>query len=232
MMTQTKPPIALFDLDGTLAETGPDLRAALNHAVASIGIAPVSLEFLNFAVGQGGRVMLERTLTANGKEPTEDLIAALHPLFLEHYETRMPGETTFFDGVLDLIDELRAAGWATAICTNKPQSLSDKLIAKLGQTHRFDAICGGDRFDYRKPDGRHLMSTIDIAGGDPHRAIMFGDSISDIDGARSAGMPVVGVPFGYTDKPIAELKPDLVIEKWQQIDVAAIERLVSAHSVA
>ncbi|MEM1365252.1 MAG: HAD hydrolase-like protein, partial [Pseudomonadota bacterium] len=133
----------------------------------------------------------------------------------------------FFDGVLELVEDLRAAGWATAICTNKPQAMSERLIDALGQTHLFDANCGGDRFEYRKPDGRHLLSTIELAAGNPNRAIMFGDSISDIVGARDAGVPVVGVPFGYTDKPIAELKPDLVIETWREIDVATIERLVS-----
>ncbi|MEM1366245.1 MAG: HAD-IA family hydrolase, partial [Pseudomonadota bacterium] len=201
----TKPPIALFDLDGTLAETGPDLRAALNHAVAAIDIPAVSLDFLNYAVGQGGTVMLQRTLKAHNVEPTDKTIADLHPRFIAHYENNMPGETVFFDGVLELVEDLRAAGWATAICTNKPQAMSDRLIDALGQTHLFDANCGGDRFEYRKPDGRHLLSTIELAGGNPNRAIMFGDSISDIAGARDAGVPVVGVPFGYTDKPIAEL---------------------------
>lgn len=225
-------PIALFDLDGTLADTGPDLRDSLNHAVATIGIPPVSLDFLNFAVGQGGRVMIERTLKAHDVKPTDELMAELHPLFLEHYETHMPGHTVFFDGVLGLVQDLRRAGWATAVCTNKPQALADRLLACLQKTSLFDAVCGGDLFAYRKPDGRHLLSTIEAARGDPRQAIMFGDSVSDVAGARSAGIPVIGVPFGYTDVPIAELKPDLVIEIWHDISVDKIEQLISEHRSA
>ena len=223
-----KPPIALFDLDGTLAETGPDLCSALNMAVATIGIPPVSTEFLNFALGQGGRIMLKRTLQAHDIEPTEERLDDLLPVFLAHYEAHMPGETYFFDGVLDLIDDLRTGGWRTAICTNKSQHLAESLIGKLGKDHLFDAICGGDRFEWRKPDGRHLLSTAELAGGDPEKAIMFGDSVSDIDGAKSAGMPIIAVPFGYTDRPVRELDPDLVIASYREIDVARIASLAGA----
>jgi phosphoglycolate phosphatase len=219
-------PIAVFDLDGTLAETGPDLLAALNHSTSTIGLKPVSLDLLNFFLGQGAWAMIDRTLKHFGVEVSETQRASLMETFLDHYRENMPGQTVPFEGVIPLVKELRNRGWRTAICTNKSQAMADRLIETMGLSDCFDMICGGDRFEFRKPDGRHITETIRLANGDANRAVMFGDSISDIDGAKDAGIPVIAVPFGYTDKPVSELGPDMVIESYLAIDADAVVKLV------
>jgi phosphoglycolate phosphatase len=122
-----------------------------------------------------------------------------------------------FEGAEEALDHFAAQGWLLGVCTNKPEKLAVKLLDELGVLTRFAAVTGGDTYPYRKPDPRHLTGTIELAGADPLRAIMVGDSRTDIDTARQAGIPVVAVDFGYTDIPVQELSPDRVISHFDRL---------------
>jgi phosphoglycolate phosphatase len=148
-------------------------------------------------------------------------------VFLEVYAGRLADESYLFDGVLGALDRLAGAGHRLAICTNKPERHSRLLLEALGVTERFAAIAGRDSYPFFKPDARHLTMVIEAAGGDVRRAIMIGDSRTDILTARNAGLPVICVPFGYTDVPIEALEPDVVIQHFDQLP-DAIARITPA----
>lgn len=224
------PPIIVFDLDGTLVDTAPDLMASLNHCLALDGLPPAGpIEFRRF-VGMGGKVMIERAYAAQRRDLAEARLKELLDAFLEHYGTNMPGDSKPYAGVVDALDRFEAAGFITAVCTNKFEVLSTTLIDALGLTHRFRAICGQDTFAFRKPDPRHLLETIALAGGDPERAVMVGDSETDIKTAKAAGIPVVAVDFGYTDEHVSTYEPSQVISHFDELTVAMAERLIAASS--
>ncbi|CAG0910432.1 unnamed protein product, partial [Darwinula stevensoni] len=162
-------------------------------------------------VGHGGRVMIERAMRARGRTISPVELERLMASFLAHYEGNMPGLTKPFDGVERAMQAFTDAGYIHAICTNKYEGMSKALLKGLGVDNLFAAICGQDTFAYKKPDPRHLLDTIIMAGGDPDCAVMIGDSITDIDTAKAAGIPVIAVDFGYSDRPVAELEPSIVI---------------------
>lgn len=225
-------PIIVFDLDGTLVDSRPDLLDCLNLCLASIGLEPADPEAMRGFVGHGGRVMLARASAAQGRMLDEDELNRLVRLFLEHYSANMPGKTTLFPGTLEALDRFSDAGFLLAICTNKYEHLSTRLIDSLGIADRFAAICGADTFAHRKPDPRHLTDTIAMAGGDPRRAIMVGDSRTDIDTARAAAIPVVAVDWGYSEEPVSQLEPTLVISHYDALTVPVGLRLIEAGRVA
>ncbi|RVU21038.1 phosphoglycolate phosphatase [Methylobacterium oryzihabitans] len=204
-------PIVVFDLDGTLAETAGDLIATLNVVLAREGVAPVPLEKARELIGAGARALIERGFAVSGRELAPDRLEELFRVFLAHYGQNLCEVSHLYPGVTAALDRLEAAGYALAVCTNKPEQHSVELLRLLGVGHRFRAICGRDTFPYFKPDPRHLTETIARAGGDPARAVMVGDSRTDVATAKAAGIPVVAVPFGYTDVPVEDLDPDVVV---------------------
>lgn len=218
------PPIAVFDLDGTLADTAGDLIATLNVILSREGLAPLPLEKAKDMVGAGARALIQRGFEEAGKELAPSHLEGLFRHFMVHYGENICVRTQLYPGVEAALDRLEAAGFALAICTNKVEEHSVKLLEELGIGHRFAANCGRDTFPYFKPDPRHLTMTIERAGGDPGRAFMVGDSRTDIVTARSAGIPVIAVPFGYTEVPVGELGPDMVIEHFDEL-FAAVENL-------
>lgn len=220
-----KKPILVFDLDGTFADTAPDLLDSLNHCLTLQGMAQADPADLMRYVSHGGRAMIERAFRQNGQTAGKEAIDSLIPDFLEHYETNMPGKTRPFPGVLEAMKTFTNAGYIHAICTNKYERMSKRLLSGIGMDHLFEAICGQDTFAYKKPDPRHLTDTIKMAGGDPDRAIMIGDSKTDIDTAIAAGIPVIAVDFGYSDRPVAELEPTTVISHFRELTVDLVERL-------
>jgi phosphoglycolate phosphatase len=223
-----RPPIIVFDLDGTLIDTAPDLIESLNHAMTSGGFEPVDHSMVGTIVGMGGRAMIERVFALNQRRLDPELVARHHEAFLQHYTAGIPGRSRPYPGVLEAIARATDAGYIFAICTNKPQAMAVSLIERLGLTHLFGAICGADTFAFRKPDPRHLTETIARAGGDLSRALMVGDSRTDIDTAKAAGIPVVAVDFGYTDRHVSEFEPSKVISHYDELTVVLIDRLIAA----
>ncbi len=217
MPLSPKPPILVFDLDGTLADSNVDLIGTLNVILAREGVRPIRLDQAKDVVGAGARAMLQRAFRLQGRDPDAGHMDRLYADFLDHYGEHLADHTPLFPGVVAALDDLAADGWSLAVCTNKIERHSVKLLDALGIAGHFRAICGRDSFPFFKPDPRHLTLTIEKAGGDPARAVMIGDSRTDIDTAKAAGIPVVAVTFGYTDVPVSELGPDVVIEHFDAL---------------
>lgn len=223
-----KRPIIVFDLDGTLIDTAPDLLDSLNHSLAAGQLPAVDETGFRRFVGHGGRVMIERAFAAHNKALEGEEHDRLLQLFLDHYTLNIPGRSRPYPGVLEAIARFEDAGYALAVCTNKYEANSLSLIEALGLTRHFTAIAGQDTFPFRKPDPRHLLKTIALAGGDPERALMVGDSQTDIDTAKAAGIPVVAVDFGYTDRHVREFEPSAVISHFDELTLDLASRLIAA----
>jgi phosphoglycolate phosphatase len=224
-MAIDSPPIAVFDLDGTLADTAGDLVGTLNVILEREGLSPLPVGRARDMIGAGARALIERGFEAAGKELTPARLDELFRQFMVHYGENICVRTRLYPGVVDALDRLEAAGFILAVCTNKVEEHSVKLLRELVIGHRFAANCGRDTLPYFKPDPRHLLLTIERAGGDPAQAVMVGDSRTDIVTARNAGIPVVVVPFGYTDVPVRDLNPDLVIDHFDGL-FAAVQRIL------
>jgi phosphoglycolate phosphatase len=210
----------VFDLDGTLAETAPDLIDALNHVLAGDGVAPVPFEAARTMVGAGARALIERGYAFAGRPLTKERLDAQFQLFLDFYNAHIADKSALFPGALACLERCRAEGWRLAVCTNKLEYSSKLLLEKLGALDQFAFVCGQDTFGVAKPDPRPLIETVARAGGDLASAVMIGDSVTDIRTARAAGIPVVAVDFGYTDIPVRELGPDRVISHFDALDEA------------
>ncbi|MGO9132876.1 MAG: HAD family hydrolase [Methylovirgula sp.] len=222
-MTSAPPqkPLLVFDLDGTLAETAPDLVATLNMLLTREGFPPVPYETARSMVGGGARALIERGLAhCNGSLPAAR-IDDLFDEFLVHYDAHICDSTHLFPGVGTALDRFEAAGWGFAVCTNKIEHSSVLLLEALGIAQRFQAICGKNTFPMSKPDGRALLMTIDKAGGRNDKTIMVGDSKTDIETAKNAKVPVVAVDFGYTDLPVEAYEPDRIISHFDDLWDAA-----------
>jgi len=222
-ISPTLPTIA-FDLDGTLADTAQDLVATLNGILTREGLDAIPLDSARELIGHGSRALLQRGFAVQGRTIPPGRLEELFAEFLRDYASHMADETRLFPGVEAALERLERKGHILAVCTNKNAGLSRDLLSALGVAGRFKAICGRDSFPFCKPDPRHLTETVRLAGGSPAAAIMVGDSKTDIDTARAADLPVICVPFGYTDVPVAELAPDSIIAHFDEID-AAIEKL-------
>ena len=226
------PALVVFDLDGTLLDTHADLIDSLNHTIASIGLAPVSYDDLTHLVGHGAKVMIERACKLHGHPLTEDKSGPLLQRFIAHYSSTMPGHTKPYPGLIAAMDNLKANGFTLAVCTNKLESLARTLIDALGLTHYFAAITGGDTFPVRKPDARHLLGTIEKAGGTPERSIMVGDSFNDIAVAKNAAVASIGVPFGYSDVPIESLEPTRIIQHFDELTPDFADALIRDYAAS
>lgn len=224
-------PIIVYDLDGTLVDTAPDLLDSLNHCLNLAGLETAEPTELRKFVGMGGRVMIERAFAAQNKTLEQAQLDRLLAAFLDHYGGAIPGKSQPYAGVLSALDRFERAGYIAAVCTNKYENLATSLIGSLGLAPRFTAVCGQDTFPFRKPDPRHLTETIARAGGSPARAVMIGDSRTDIDTAKAAGIPVVAVDFGYTDRHVREFEPSVVISHFDELTLEVVEGLLQAATI-
>lgn len=224
-------PTIVYDLDGTLADTAEDLVATLNHLLAREGLAPLPVESAGSLLGAGARALIVRGFAAAGRSLDPQEIEALFADYLIYYSTHIMVHTRLYPGVDKALGTFARAGWRQAVCTNKIEGLAKLLITKLGIADRFTFICGQDTFGVAKPDAKPLLGTIAASGGSRNRAIMVGDSETDIKTARAAGVPVVAVDFGYADTPVKELGPDSVISHFDQLIVAceALLTVVDEH---
>ncbi|WP_439546213.1 phosphoglycolate phosphatase [Sandarakinorhabdus sp.] len=210
------PRTILFDLDGTLVDTAPDLAAAMNHVLSSLGRPPLPIDDVRHLVGHGARALISRGLAATGPAPPE-LVESGVPLFLEYYAAHIADASRPFDGVEAALDALAAAGCRLAICTNKPVALATALIDALGWRARFAAIVGFDSVPKPKPDAGHVHATLAACGGDVASAVFVGDSATDVGAARNAGLPIILVSFGFSDTPARDLGADAVIDHYDAL---------------
>ncbi len=218
----------VFDLDGTLVDTAPDLLDSLNHTLSAGGAQETDGAGFRQFVGHGGRVMIERAYKAQNRLLVTQEHDRLFDLFLDHYGANIPGRSLPYPGVSEALERFKDAGYILAVCTNKTEEFSKRLIASLGLHVHFAAICGQDTFAFRKPDPRHLTETITKAGGTAENAVMVGDSRTDIDTAKAAGIPVVAVDFGYTDRHVREFEPSRIISHFNELTVEMANDLIGS----
>ena len=218
----------VFDLDGTLIDTAPDLIDALNFTLAGHALPTVPYAQARSLIGGGAWGMIERAL---GRTAATADVDTLYASFVAHYGEHIADRSRPFPELEPVLERLAQAGHRFAVCTNKLEALSKRLLDALQLSDRFTAICGPDTFGIYKPDPQMFRATVLKAGGEPHRAVMVGDSITDIRTARAAKVPVIAVDFGYTDVPVAALRPDRIISAFAQLpgaidDLAAVKNAV------
>jgi phosphoglycolate phosphatase len=197
-----------FDLDGTLADTLPDIAAALNQALGALGRARLEPDSVRHLVGGGAKALLRAALG----DVDDVFVERAYPLYLDAYAANVCDGTRPYPGVEAALDALAAHGVNLAICTNKPARTTQLLVAALGWTGRFAAVVDADTLPVRKPDPRSLLEAVARAGGG--RAAFVGDSSIDAETARAAGLPFVAVGFGFSDRPVAALGADAVIDDY------------------
>ena len=215
----------VFDLDGTLVNTAPDLLDALNHVLVEAGLQPVDLSTISTMIGHGAKAMIVKGMAAQGAEPDADRMDALFDQFLAYYEDHIAIGSRPFENALDALQTLSDEGAILAVCTNKRQRSTDRLLDALQISEKFSAIVGADSVPDRKPHGDHILLTVDRAGGNRSRAIMVGDSRTDERAARNAGLPFVFVPFGYETETEDEIGADAVASNYSEL-VPALLRLI------
>jgi phosphoglycolate phosphatase len=216
----------VFDLDGTLVDTAPDLLRALNQVLDLEGLAHPPEAVVRFFVGRGARALIERATRLSGTAYTAERLDQLTAAFIEFYAADIAALSRPFPGLIEALDELEAAGAVLAVCTNKRTDLSLKVLEAVGLAGRFAAIVGADAVKACKPDPGHFLETVSRAGGQGHKAIMVGDTETDAAAARAAGAPIILVRFGYTEDPSA-VDADFTIGGYEEL-AAAARRLLSA----
>jgi phosphoglycolate phosphatase len=209
--------LLVFDLDGTLVDSVPDLRAALNEMLRERGRPPLSLPQVKRMIGDGAPAMVAQALGASGADPAEPGALAR---FLEIYEADAVRLTRPYPGVQETLIALRRRGYRTAICTNKPQRATIAVIEGLGFLSLFDAVAGGDRFPVRKPDPGHLLRLIDELGGSVAATAMIGDNENDAAAARAAGVRLVLMTYGYPRVDPRSLAADALLEHFFELPQA------------
>ncbi len=186
-------PLIVFDLDGTLVDSVPDLASAVNRLMHARGLAPLGLAQVAAMVGDGARMLLQRAFAAHGRVPDEAAFAD----FMADYSAHAAVETQPYSGVPATLRVFAEQGWRMAVCTNKPEAPARTLLAALRLDGFFAAVGGGDSFPVRKPDPGHLRATIAAAGGDAAHALMVGDHHNDVLAAAGLGMPCIFAAWGY-----------------------------------
>ena len=217
----------VYDLDGTLVDSAPDLHLALNHTLASIGLGPVKLDDIRNMIGDGAKALIRKGLTQHQRRMDDAQIdTQLWPLFIDYYSQNAYRLSQTFAGVDACLRHFQAGGYTQVICTNKAQSLAEIVIRGLNIEPYFAALSGGDTYTYRKPDGRHLLTLLEHAGRTAKKAIMIGDSETDEMAARNAGLPFVFVSFGYGKLSKEGISDTIIVDHWSDMP-RAIARITS-----
>ncbi|WP_025140489.1 phosphoglycolate phosphatase [Achromobacter sp. DH1f] len=214
-----------FDLDGTLVESAPDLVGAINAVLQAAGYPAVTYPQAKAHVSRGAKWMIQWALTQAGEPEPEARSADLFPQFVDRYREHIADESRPFPGVVDAIQQLKAAGAKLVVCTNKPTALSVRLLTLLDMAPLFDGVVGLDAVTAPKPDPAHLIEAVQAVGGDVSRTVMVGDAAPDAGAARGAGTPLILVSFGYTEIPAADLKPDVLLHHFDDLVDACVRLL-------
>ena len=219
----------LFDLDGTLVDTAPDLMRAHNHVMKKFGYPTKSTEEIRNLVGQGAGAMLGRSIWGQakkefGKVQDKNVKEAMIKDFVDFYGKNIVNESTLINGVKDFLIWAKEKNISMAVCTNKQEYLSNDLLKKIGIFDYFEYVAGSDTFDYCKPDPRHLTSVVEILDGNLNKTLMIGDSETDANAAKAAEIPMILLEDGYTEKNINEIYHNHLIK-----DFIGIEKIISRY---
>ena len=218
----------VFDLDGTLVDTAPDLVRALNETLALEGLPRVKLDTVRTMVGQGARVLIERAAARFGVSYQTERLDELTETFVSFYRADIARESKPFPGVEETLESLAALGAKLSVCTNKRTELSLALLQALKMSDWFAAIVGADAVPERKPHPDHFRAAVSRAGGTVRRSIMVGDTLADVAAARGAGAPVAVVAFGYCDEGAERLGADVVVRSFTEV-APVCRRLLAAR---
>ncbi len=214
----------LFDLDGTLVHSLPDMAGALNSLLAELALPALAYAEVRLMIGDGIPALVSRALAASGKTagqlPEELDRDAINLHFRRHYRARLTRETRPYPGVVETLERLRAAGWRMAVCTNKAELPARQILEELELTAYFEGLAGGDTYARAKPAAEPLLGLVGDLGHPAEQAVMIGDSPADIGAARNAGMPVVAVSYGYRKVAAAELGADALIDRFEELPAA------------
>ena len=219
----------LFDLDGTLVDTAPDLMRAHNHVMKKFGYPTKSTEEIRNLVGKGAGAMIGRSIWGQAKKEfskveDEKIKKEMIKEFVDFYGKNIVNESTLINGVIEFLKWCKDQSISMAVCTNKQEYLSNDLLKKIGIYNYFEYVAGSDTFDYCKPDPRHLTSVVEILDGDLNKTIMIGDSETDANAAKAAGIPVILLENGYTEKNTTEIYHNHLIE-----DFIGVEKIISKY---
>ena len=219
----------LFDLDGTLVDTAPDLMAAHNHVMKKFGYSTRSVDEIRNLVGKGASVLIGRSIWGSAKKEfsritDEKIKNEMVKEFISFYGKNIVKDSKLIKGVLEFLKWAKSKNISMGVCTNKQEHLAIDLLKKIEIYDYFEYVAGGNTFEYCKPDPRHLTSIIEIMNGDIKKSLMVGDSENDADAAKSAGIPVILVEDGYTDKKIEQIYHNHLIK-----DFIGIEKIVSKY---
>jgi len=219
----------LFDLDGTLVDTAPDLMAAHNHVMKKFGYSTRSVDEIRNLVGKGASVLIGRSIWGSAKKEfsritDEKIKNEMVKEFISFYGKNIVKDSKLIKGVLEFLKWAKSKNISMGVCTNKQEHLAIDLLKKIEIYDYFEYVAGGNTFEYCKPDPRHLTSIIEIMNGDIKKSLMVGDSENDADAAKSAGIPMILVEDGYTDKKIEQIYHNHLIK-----DFIGIEKIVSKY---
>ena len=227
-MTSSHFPAAiLFDLDGTLVDSAPDLAGALDTLFKEQGWAPHSLAEVKAMVGGGVPKLIERALRASRIEADNAAHDELVQRFVEIYGARATQLTRPFPGALEILRQLKDAGTHLGVCTNKPEAITRQILDALSISPLLGAVIGGDTLPTKKPDAAPVLAALEILGCGPDEGMMIGDSAVDLGAARAAGVPVILVSFGYTQTPVSEMDADAIVDTFAELP-DAITRVTRA----
>ncbi len=213
----------IFDLDGTMIDTAPDLIVATNHTLNLYDMAPVDDEIIKSGVAYGAKAMIRAAMKSHGRDPHEGELTVMTEQLVSYYSDHISVHSRPFPGLLGALEILKATGTRLGVCTNKRETPARKLLGELEIDHFFHAIAGRETFGVQKPDGGHILGTIAAANGDLSRAVMIGDSLADAGAARDAKVTFIAVSFGYGE-PVETLASDAVIDSFHEL-IPALQRL-------
>ncbi len=216
MLSSHKPAI-LFDLDGTLVDTAPDLIHTLNHLLAAENCPPAPEPLMRTMISLGARAMIDKGFELAQNPRSAPQLDELTKRFIAHYSDHIAVHSQPFPGVIKTLEQLSQRGLPLGICTNKSEALSRRLLESLDMDHYFSALIGVDTLAVKKPHPGHILGTIKALGMSPEQAIMIGDSETDIKAAQAANIPVIAVDFGYSPEPVANFHPDAIVSHYDDL---------------